>query len=249
VNGLIQPEIRFELNLPANWNRRFYMHGNGGFAGETPEFGPRPLYRANALKLGFATVQTNTGHDAVAEPLATFALSYQKRVDYAFRAVHLTAVEAKRIVAAYYARAASYSYWDGCSTASQGRSRQRFPISTHRRAPCQPVDTVTSLWNSHADRDADPGRQMKLVADAVAATPTARTADDDPRRCDWIRATWRSARVRTANPPDAGTSAAIRRSIWLQVTGRCISVRRSAPRRRAPVPSPVAPLKAAGTAG
>src|SRR5262249_60474190 len=25
VTGLIQPEIRFELNLPANWNRRFYM--------------------------------------------------------------------------------------------------------------------------------------------------------------------------------------------------------------------------------
>ncbi|HEX9556420.1 MAG TPA: hypothetical protein VF991_07995, partial [Reyranella sp.] len=42
VTGLIQPEIRFELNLPANWNRRFYMHGNGGFAGETPEFGARP---------------------------------------------------------------------------------------------------------------------------------------------------------------------------------------------------------------
>ena len=39
VTGLIAPEIRFELNLPANWNRRFYMHGNGGFAGEAPEFG------------------------------------------------------------------------------------------------------------------------------------------------------------------------------------------------------------------
>ena len=42
VTSLIAPEIRFELNLPANWNRRFYMHGNGGFAGENPEFGPRP---------------------------------------------------------------------------------------------------------------------------------------------------------------------------------------------------------------
>ena len=39
VTGLIQPEIRFEVNLPTKWNRRFYMHGNGGFAGETPEFG------------------------------------------------------------------------------------------------------------------------------------------------------------------------------------------------------------------
>src|SRR5580698_4148599 len=80
IEGLIAPEVRFELNLPANWNRRFYMHGNGGFAGESPEFGPRPMYRANALKQGFATVQTNTGHDATAEPIATFAADYAKRV-------------------------------------------------------------------------------------------------------------------------------------------------------------------------
>ena len=37
VTGLIAPEMRFEVNLPANWNRRFYMHGNGGFAGESAD--------------------------------------------------------------------------------------------------------------------------------------------------------------------------------------------------------------------
>src|SRR5207248_10288547 len=72
--GLIAPEIRFEVNLPASWNRRFYMHGNGGFAGEAPDFGYRPLYRANALKQGFATATTNPGHDATAEPNAAFAV-------------------------------------------------------------------------------------------------------------------------------------------------------------------------------
>ena len=50
--GLIQPEIRFELNLPANWNRRFYMHGNGGFAGETPEFGSRPMLSRQCAEAG-----------------------------------------------------------------------------------------------------------------------------------------------------------------------------------------------------
>src|SRR5436190_21009924 len=34
VLGLIQPEIRFEVNLPASWNGRLYMFGNGGYAGE-----------------------------------------------------------------------------------------------------------------------------------------------------------------------------------------------------------------------
>jgi feruloyl esterase len=198
VSGLIQPEIRFEVNLPSSWNRRFYMHGNGGFAGETPEFGLRPAFRAAALKQGFATATTNTGHDAAAEPLATFAVSYQKRVDYAFRAVHLTAVEAKRIIAAYYARAAAYAYWDGCSTGGrQGLiSAQRFPQDFDGIVAGAPVlnfvDTVTqSLWNGQVLVETPvPVAKMKLVADAAYARCDAGDGlkdglIDDPRRCDF----------------------------------------------------------------
>jgi hypothetical protein len=47
-----------------------------------------------------------------------FATRYAKRIDHAFRAVHLTAVEGKPIAAAYYGRFPAYSYWDGCSTAA-----------------------------------------------------------------------------------------------------------------------------------
>src|SRR4029453_9915990 len=42
--------------------------------------------------------------------------NYQKVVDYAFRAVHLTAVTSKTIAARYYDRPGAYSYWDGGST-------------------------------------------------------------------------------------------------------------------------------------
>jgi hypothetical protein len=198
VNGLIQPEIRFEVNLPANWNRRFYMRGNGGFAGETPEFGGRPVIRADALKQGFAMAQTNTGHDATAEPLASFAVSYQKRVDYAFRAVHMTAVEAKRITAAYYARAAAYSYWDGCSTGGrQGLiSAQRFPQDFDGIVAGAPVlnfvDTATqSLFNGLVLAETPvPVAKMKLLSDAVYARCDAKDGLkdgllDDPRRCDF----------------------------------------------------------------
>src|SRR5262245_13018217 len=34
ITGQIQPEVRFELSLPASSNNRFYMFGNGGYAGE-----------------------------------------------------------------------------------------------------------------------------------------------------------------------------------------------------------------------
>jgi tannase/feruloyl esterase len=49
---------------PARWNRRFYMIGNGGHAGEGPDDPGRASQRASALQLGFVIATTNTGHDA-----------------------------------------------------------------------------------------------------------------------------------------------------------------------------------------
>jgi len=214
VTGVIAPEIRFEVNLPAAWNRRFYMHGNGGFAGETPETGGRPRYRATALKQGFTTASTNTGHDAVAEPLASFAANYQKRIDYAFRAVHLTASEAKRIATAYYRRPIRYSYWDGCSTGGrQGLiEAQRYPADFDGILAGAPVlnfvDTVTqSLWNGLVLTDTPvPVTKMALVTEAVYARCDARDGlrdglIDDPRRCDFDPA--RDVRQCAAGQDDA----------------------------------------------
>src|SRR5262245_6062064 len=198
ISGVIAPEIRFEVNLPAAWNRRFYMHGNGGFAGETPETGARPRYRAAALRHGFVTATTNTGHDAASEPLATFAASHQKRIDYAFRAVHLTAVEGKRIAAAYYGRPPAYAYWDGCSTGGrQGLiSAQRFPADFDGIVAGAPVlgfvNTVTqSLWNGLVLTDTPVSlEKMKLVGEVAYARCDAKDGlkdglIDDPRNCDF----------------------------------------------------------------
>ena len=130
VRGVIAPEIQFEVLLPARWNRRFYMMGNGGFAGEALDNPVRIAARHTALRHGFAAATTNTGHDAEAEPLGTFAYrNLQKQIDYAYRAVHMTAVTAKRVIHAYYDRPQSFSYWDGCSTGGrQGlMSAQRYP--------------------------------------------------------------------------------------------------------------------------
>src|SRR5262249_2124273 len=80
VRGLIQPEIRFELDLPASWNRRLYMFGNGAFAGESLDGRLQGRDRMAALEHGFAVTYTNTGHDADAEPLATFTTNPQKLV-------------------------------------------------------------------------------------------------------------------------------------------------------------------------
>ncbi|HWF07574.1 MAG TPA: tannase/feruloyl esterase family alpha/beta hydrolase, partial [Bryobacteraceae bacterium] len=89
VTGLLSPEIAFEVSLPAKWNGRFYMIGNGGLAGEAMDDPGRVAQRNGALQLGFAFAQTNTGHDARKEPSGTFVLNNPgKAIDYAWRAVH-----------------------------------------------------------------------------------------------------------------------------------------------------------------
>ena len=94
VTGVLSPEIAFEVSLPAKWNGRFYMIGNGGHAGESLEDAGRVAQRNQALQLGFAFAQTNTGHDARKEPGGSFVMSNpQKAIDYAYRAVHLTAID------------------------------------------------------------------------------------------------------------------------------------------------------------
>ena len=129
VQGQILPEVRFEVSLPRAWNGRLYMFGNGGFAGENLSAPGRVVRRDAALAKGFAVVSTNTGHDAAREPLATFAASPQKLIDYAYRAVHVSALTAKQLARTYYGSAPERSYFDGCSTGGrQGLiSAQRFP--------------------------------------------------------------------------------------------------------------------------
>ena len=162
VAGVIAPEIAFEVTLPDRWNGRFYMIGNGGHAGEALDNPGRIAQRNAALSIGFAFAQTNTGHYASKEPGASFALSNpQKAIDYAYRAVHMTATTAKAIAADYYGRPVAHSYWNSCSNGGrQGLiEAQRYPEDFDGVIANAPwVDqtgfTVGALWNQRAMTEA-----------------------------------------------------------------------------------------------
>ena len=183
VTGVLSPEIAFEVSLPAKWNGRFYMIGNGGHAGESLEDAGRVAQRNQALQLGFAFAQTNTGHDARKEPGGSFAMSNpQKADDYAYRAVHLTAVTSKDITKDYYGRAASKSYWNSCSNGGrQGLiEAQRFHEDFDGIVANAPwVDqtgfTIGAMWNQRA-----------LTATPVSAAKMATVADRVMAKCDAI---------------------------------------------------------------
>jgi feruloyl esterase len=199
VTGTLTPEIAFEVSLPDRWNGRFYMIGNGGHAGESLEDPGRVSQRNAALQQGFAFAQTNTGHDARKEPGATFVLSNpQKAIDYAYRAVHLTAVTAKYITAQYYAKPISYAYWNSCSNGGrQGLiEAQRYPKDFDGLVVNAPwVDqtgfTIGAMWNQKALSEAPlTAAKLALLADKVMARCDALDGlkdgqIDDPRKCDF----------------------------------------------------------------
>lgn len=199
ITGMLAPEIAFEVSLPARWNGRFYMIGNGGLAGESLEDPFRTSQRDRALQLGFAFAQTNTGHDAGKEPGGTFILSNpQKAMDYAYWAVHVTATTAKALTAQYYARPITRSYWNSCSNGGrQGLiEAQRYPQDFDGLVVNAPwVDqtgyTVGSLWNQRAVSGAHlTPAKLELLARHVMAKCDAIDGledglIDDPRKCSF----------------------------------------------------------------
>ena len=131
VRGVIWPESKFLAKLPTNWNERFQMVGNGGWAGTISSAAVDA-----AVRLGYASISTDTGHDAQKEPGATWAQktatnpnAARKVIDHGYLSVHETALLGKKFIRAYYGADAKYSYWVGCSTGGrQGlMEAQRYP--------------------------------------------------------------------------------------------------------------------------
>ncbi len=199
VTGLLKPEIAFEVSLPEKWNGRFYMIGNGGHAGEWLEDTGRANQRYDALTAGFAFAQTNTGHDSRKEPGGTFVLSNpQKAIDYAYRAVHLTATTAKAITASYFAKPVARAYWNSCSNGGrQGLiEAQRYPedfdgVIANAPWVSQTGFTIGAMWNQKAISSVASLTPAKLSLLAGKVMDKCDALDgvkdgliDDPRRCE-----------------------------------------------------------------
>ena len=119
--------IHAELWLPlAEWNGRFLAVGNGGWAGAIQGYGDM----AAALRRGYATAGSDTGHSVADGPNGMFALGHpEKIIDFAYRALHDMTVKSKRIIQIFYQRPVDYAYYQGCSTGGRMgvMAAQRYP--------------------------------------------------------------------------------------------------------------------------
>ncbi|MFD8594423.1 tannase/feruloyl esterase family alpha/beta hydrolase [Kitasatospora sp. NPDC059646] len=121
--------VRVWTWLPeSGWNGRFRAEGGAAYA--AGNIGAV----AAAVKQGYATTTTDAGVDTGGLD-SSWALDPQGRVDeallrnFASRSVHEAAVVGKQVVGGVYGRAASYAYFNGCSTGGrQGYvEAQRYP--------------------------------------------------------------------------------------------------------------------------
>jgi feruloyl esterase len=164
VAGVIEPTrdsyIRFEVWMPATgWNGKFLGVGNGGFAGSIG-FGSM----GGNLKRGYATAGTDTGHEADGED-ASWAYHHPEKVtDFGYRAVHLTTVNAKSLVQAFYTQAAQHSYFDSCSDGGREAlmEAQRFPADYDGILAGAPANFWTHMLAAGVD-----------VAKAIYVNPAA----------------------------------------------------------------------------
>ena len=117
--------INMELWMPTkNWNGKFMGAGNGGFAGSIQGVNSE---MPQALRLGYATAGTDTGHQ---ESGGNWAIGHpEKMIDFGYRSTHEMTLKAKQIIKAFYDRDPKYSYFKGCSTGGRMAlmEAQRYP--------------------------------------------------------------------------------------------------------------------------
>ena len=154
--------INMELWLPPadKWNGKFMGVGNGGFAGSIQGLTNE---MPQALRLGYATAGTDTGHQ---EQGGAWAIGHpEKMIDFGYRATHEMTLKAKQIVKAFYDRSAQYSYFKGCSTGGRMAlmEAQRYPDDYDGIIAGSLANRHIHMWTAGIERSIElsrhPGRR------------------------------------------------------------------------------------------
>jgi hypothetical protein len=175
------PPIRFEVNLPVEWNGRSLQYGGGGFNGILiTALGLPPAYpydEPSPLARGFVTYGTDSGHETRGgEPPQVFALNDEAFENFAHKAYKKVRDAAVGLMARAYGRPPERMYYMGSSEGGREAltMAQRYPEDFDGIFARVPVINWVGLI--HASMRSGlvtmgegwiPPAQVKLVADAV----------------------------------------------------------------------------------
>jgi hypothetical protein len=177
------PPIRFQLNLPLQWNGRSLQYGGGGFNGvlitgvglppAAPFDGPSPLAR------GFATYGTDSGHETKpGQPPQAFAANDEAFLNFAHLAYKKVRDAAVTLITRAYGSRPERMYYAGSSEGGREAltMAQRYPNDFDGIFARVPVINWTGLIHASARAGlASMGEgwirpaQVKLVNAAVLA--------------------------------------------------------------------------------
>ncbi|SEG69783.1 tannase/feruloyl esterase family alpha/beta hydrolase [Marinobacterium lutimaris] len=118
-------QVRFQMNLPDDWNGDFVHQFNGGNDGSV-NAATGPLLSGNqertALGRGYAVLSSDAGHDGAAQNATAglaagsrFGLDPEARSFYGYKTVEVLTPIAKQIMHNFYGNDPQYSYGVGCS--------------------------------------------------------------------------------------------------------------------------------------
>jgi len=130
---------RVPAQVAAGLEQPFPVRGLRRNCGSVTSTSVNPVDAAEALGLGYAVVNTDTGHEQdPATILLTWAVSDSTPpvvnasaiIDFYYRAVHQVTVAAKQYVEAYYSGPIDHAYFDGCSTGGRQSMVEgtRYPV-------------------------------------------------------------------------------------------------------------------------
>lgn len=167
IEAYVAPQVNFRLFLPETaWNGKFLQIGSGGHAGFMKDESCTP-----AIAKGYACLITDMGHRGTGLDSQWARNNLQARVDWGYRATHVVTLSAKAIIAAYYGREPSKSYFSGCSTGGRQalQEAQKFPWDYDGIIAGAPPIRLSDLymmftWSALANRDAA-GRMILKRAD------------------------------------------------------------------------------------
>jgi len=176
VQGYTAPQIGFELYLPLEgWNKKFLQIGCIGHCGITELVALCPLQK------GYACIAADDGHKSTPSGALWGNENWQAKIDWGYRAPHVTAQAGKAIIHRFYGTQSARSYFLGQSTGGRQalQEAQRFPWDFDGVVAINPPPDLSAVYMTFAwgrqalhDTRGEPllnNAELKLLTDSAVA--------------------------------------------------------------------------------
>ena len=181
VTAKIEPALNLEMRIPNEWNGKLQYTGGGGFDGSIP---PLNVLSIGALKQGYVTVSSDSGHQAPDSDASWAIGNPQAQALFGSLSVPTVMASALAMVKTAYGKAPTRSYFEGCSNGGREGliAAQRNPElfdGIAARAPALNFVGTTGAFNRNVKAVLAPGgmftpAKVALLSNAVLAACDAK---------------------------------------------------------------------------